>query len=147
MWRDGKPSSHPVVVRNVTSAAEITSLFDSITYSKGASILRMLERTVGSERFRNSLQDYLRTNAFDIGDPTTFYNKLFVNTSGEQFMRNWLEESNYPILRVNLNVTNNGTYIKFNQSRFIISNALDSSKLNNDYRWKISIQCTLGIDI
>ncbi|CAF0733249.1 unnamed protein product [Rotaria sordida] len=144
MWDDAKPSSHPVVVRNVTSAADITSLFNSITYSKGASILRMLEKIVGSNTFRDGLRDYLKTNAFDIGDPTIFYNKLFKNISGEKFMKNWLEELNYPILNVDLNVNNNGTYITFNQSRFIISNVLDSSNLNSNYRWMINIQCVLG---
>ncbi|CAF3143631.1 unnamed protein product [Rotaria sp. Silwood2] len=144
MWDDAKPSSHPIVVQNVTSAADITSLFDSITYSKGASILRMLEKIVGSNTFRDGLRDYLKMNAFDIGDPSIFYNNLFKNISGEKFMKNWLEELNYPILHVDLKVNNNGTYITFNQSRFIISNALDSSNLNSNYRWMINIQCVLG---
>ncbi|CAF2088041.1 unnamed protein product [Rotaria magnacalcarata] len=144
MWDDAKPSSHPIIVANVTTAADITSLFDSITYSKGASILRMLERIVGSNTFRDGLRDYLKVNAFDIGDPSIFYNKLFTNVSGEKFMKNWLEEMNYPILNVHLKVNNNGTYVTFNQSRFIISNVLDSSNLTSDYRWMISIQCILG---
>jgi hypothetical protein len=144
MWDDAKPSSHAIVVQNVTSPAEITSLFDSITYSKGASILRMLEKIVGSNTFRDGLRDYLTLNAFDVGNPSIFYNRLFTNISGEEFMKNWLEELNYPILNVHLKVDNNGTLISFNQSRFIISNALDSSNLTNDYRWKISIQCVLG---
>jgi len=144
MWDDAKPSSHAIVVQNVNSAAEITSLFDSITYSKGASILRMLEKIVGSDTFRDGLRDYLTLNAFDVGDPSDFYNKLFTNISGEEFMKNWLEELNYPILNVYLKVDTNGTSITFNQSRFIISNALDSSNLTTDYRWKINIQCVLG---
>ncbi|CAF3867869.1 unnamed protein product [Rotaria magnacalcarata] len=144
MWDDAKPSSHPIIVANVTTAADITSLFDSITYSKGASILRMLERIVGSNTFRDGLRDYLKVNAFDIGDPSIFYNKLFTNVSGEKFMKNWLEEMNYPILNVHLKVNHNGTYVTFNQSRFIISNVLDSSNLTSDYRWMISIQCILG---
>ena len=144
MWDDAKPSSHAIVVQNVTSVVDITSLFDSITYSKGASILRMLEKIVGPNTFRDGLRNYLRVNAWDVGNPSIFYNKLFTNISGEDFMRNWLEEPNYPILQVYLNITNNGTYVRFNQSRFIISNILDLSNLKSDYRWKIHIQCILG---
>ncbi len=144
MWDDAKPSSHPIVVQNVTSAAEITSLFDSITYSKGASILRMLEKIVESNIFRENLQNYLKTNAFNVGNPSTFYNGLFVNRSGEEFMKNWLEEKNYPLLNVNLTIENNITQIIFTQSRFIISNILNSSELNQTYQWKINIQCVLG---
>lgn len=146
MWDDAKPSSHPIVVDNVTTAAAITSLFDSITYSKGASILRMLERIVGSDRFRISLQDYLSSNRFDVGDPNTFYNGLFDNQSisGEAFMKNWLEEQNYPLLSVNLSVENGNTKLVFTQSRFIISNVLNTSHLKEDYRWKINITCSAG---
>ena len=144
MWDDAKPSSHAIVVRNVTSAADITSLFDSITYSKGASILRMLEKIVGADVFRDGLRDYLTSNAFGVGDPSVFYNNLFTNISGEEFMRNWLEEMNYPMLHVHLKVDENGTEIVFNQSRFIISDVLDASKLNDGYRWMINIQCILG---
>jgi glutamyl aminopeptidase len=144
MWDDAKPSSHPIVVQNVTSPADITSLFDSITYSKGASILRMLEKIVQSDIFRESLQEYLKSNAFNVGNPNTFYNGLFVNRSGEEFMKNWLEEQNYPLLHVNLTNENNTTKLIFTQSRFIISNALNSSGLNQNYRWKINITCVLG---
>jgi len=144
MWDDAKPSSHPIVVENVTSAAEITSLFDSITYSKGASVLRMLEKIVGPNRFREGLRDYLRVNRFDVGDPSIFYNELFTNTSGEEFMKNWLLEQNFPLLNVNLTIENDETKLVFTQSRFIISDALNSSELNPNYRWKINIQCVLG---
>ncbi|CAF1192609.1 unnamed protein product [Adineta steineri] len=144
MWDDAKPSSHPIVVKNVTDAGEITSLFDSITYSKGASILRMLEKIVGSQTFRNGLREYLKINAFDVGDPSFFYNKLFNDTNGEEFMKNWLEELNYPLVNIVLKVENNETKVDFTQSRFIISNALDSSHLNQTYRWKIKLECLLG---
>ena len=144
MWDDAKPSSHPIAVKNVTDAAEITSLFDSITYSKGASILRMLEKTVGADRFRDGLRDYLANNAFDVGDPTSFYNQLFATTSGEEFMKNWLDELNYPLLHVNLTVENGETRVLFTQSRFILSDALNVSLLNQDYRWKINVRCVLG---
>jgi glutamyl aminopeptidase len=147
MWDDAKPSSHAIVVRNVTSAVDITSLFDSITYSKGASILRMLEKIVGSNVFRDGLRDYLSSNPFGVGDPSIFYNRLFTNISGEEFMRNWLEQANYPILHVHLKVDENGTQIEFNQSRFIISSAFDGFNISDDdYCWKINIQCILGMN-
>jgi aminopeptidase N len=146
MWDDAKPSSHAIVVNNLTDAATITSLFDSITYSKGSSILRMLEEVVGSDRFRDGLQEYLLINAFDVGDPTVFYDKLFTDINGEEFMNNWLNEVNYPLLNVKLEVVNSNTKIIFTQSRFIISDALDSSHLNSSYRWWIPVRCVLGMN-
>ena len=144
MWDDARPSSHPIIVSGVIDAVQIISLFDSITYAKGSSILRMLERTVGSSRFRDALQEYLTINAFDVGDPKIFYDKLFTNISGEEYMKSWLGEKNYPLLKVNLTLENADTKVTFTQSRFILSEALNASQLNPNYRWKINVKCVLG---
>ena len=55
MWDDGYPSSRPVVV-NATSSDVINSLYDSITFSKGSAILRMLESIVGETNFQSGLR-------------------------------------------------------------------------------------------
>lgn len=55
---DATLASHPIV-QTVESPAQITELFDSITYSKGASVIRMLEDLVGEEKFRNATTNYL----------------------------------------------------------------------------------------
>jgi len=44
---------------DVTTPSEIRSIFDTITYNKGASILRMVEKTYGIDMFNNALTDYL----------------------------------------------------------------------------------------
>ena len=54
MYDDGFQTSYPVSAE-VNTPAEINSAFGSITYSKGASILRMLESTVGEPNFREGL--------------------------------------------------------------------------------------------
>lgn len=43
------------VVGPVTTTLEINSAFDTITYNKGSSILRMLESTIGELNFRTGL--------------------------------------------------------------------------------------------
>ena len=54
MYDDGFQTSHPISVE-VSTPAQINSLFTSITYDKGSSTLRMLENTVGAENFRQGL--------------------------------------------------------------------------------------------
>ena len=54
MWDDAFPSSHPVEA-NVETPDQINNVFDSITYSKGQSVLRQLENVVGAEGFRLGL--------------------------------------------------------------------------------------------
>ena len=55
MWDDGFMSSHPVYA-DVIQPEQINSIFDSITYDKGCSLLRMLESTVGETEFQNGLK-------------------------------------------------------------------------------------------
>lgn len=55
MYDDSFEATHPVSA-NVTSTSEIGSLFDSITYDKGSSLLRMLEATVGEANFQEGLR-------------------------------------------------------------------------------------------
>ncbi len=55
MYDDGYESSQPVYV-DVKDPDEIGSLFSSITYDKGCSLLIMLESTVGEFNFRDGLR-------------------------------------------------------------------------------------------
>lgn len=43
----------------VSSPSEIGSMFSSITYVKGASIVRQIRTAMGEEKFLKSLQNYL----------------------------------------------------------------------------------------
>jgi len=55
---DSFKSTHPMS-HDVTTPNEIRSIFDTITYDKGASILRMVEKTYGIDVFNDALTDYL----------------------------------------------------------------------------------------
>jgi aminopeptidase N len=60
---DSLESSHPVEV-TVHHASEVNEIFDSISYAKGASLIRMLNAAIGDEAFRTGLQAYLRKFSF-----------------------------------------------------------------------------------
>ena len=60
---DGLKNSHPIE-QEVNNPSEIGQLFDAISYSKGASILRMLEHFLGSEPFRQGLHLYLSSHEY-----------------------------------------------------------------------------------
>ena len=55
MWDDGYEASHPIVA-NVTYPAEIDNLFDGITISKGAAVVRMMESIVGVPNLQIALR-------------------------------------------------------------------------------------------
>ncbi|MHA2068924.1 MAG: M1 family metallopeptidase, partial [Candidatus Thorarchaeota archaeon] len=63
MDRDSLRNTHPIEV-NIESPSEIEQIFDEISYSKGANILRMIEEYMGAEDFRKGLSNYLASYKF-----------------------------------------------------------------------------------
>lgn len=51
---------HPITA-TVNDPTEIQDIFDTITYNKGASVLRMLNHALNDDIFRTSLTLYLNT--------------------------------------------------------------------------------------
>lgn len=60
---DATLGSHPIV-QTANSPDEITELFDSITYAKGASVIRMLEGFVGPTIFQQGVTSYLNAHVY-----------------------------------------------------------------------------------
>ena len=56
---DALASTHPIYIE-VRSPSEATENFDLITYEKGASVVRMIERYLGAEVFRAGVRQYIR---------------------------------------------------------------------------------------
>lgn len=46
---------------DVNSPSEISSIFDNISYNKGAAILRMIQHFMGANYFQQAIREYLRT--------------------------------------------------------------------------------------
>lgn len=59
MGVDQLANSHAMTF-TVNSPSEISGSFDTISYDKGGSILRMVEHMMGSINFNLAMQDYLR---------------------------------------------------------------------------------------
>ena len=55
---DALDNSHPIEV-NVGHPSEVDEIFDAISYSKGASVIRMLHNYIGDEDFRKGMNTYL----------------------------------------------------------------------------------------
>ena len=63
MTRDSVVTTHPVV-QHVTTVEQASQAFDSITYSKGESVIRMLENYVGELAWRNGVRAYLQQHKY-----------------------------------------------------------------------------------
>ena len=60
---DATEGSHPIVV-HVDSPDEINAVFDKIAYSKGSSIIRMMENFMGEDDFRQGISNFLKKFSF-----------------------------------------------------------------------------------
>lgn len=63
MERDALATTHPVVQR-IATVEQASQAFDSITYSKGESVIRMLENYVGEEAWRAGVRSYMAKHAY-----------------------------------------------------------------------------------
>ncbi|GAG00611.1 unnamed protein product, partial [marine sediment metagenome] len=72
---DALEDTHPVYVA-VKSPEEATENFDLITYQKGASVVRMIERFLGERSFRTGVRRYLRAHREGNTVGADFWNAL-----------------------------------------------------------------------
>lgn len=133
---DSLMSSHPIVV-NVSTPAEITSVFDGISYSKGASILRMLEDWITPEKFQRGCQIYLQKFEFKNAKTSDFWASLeeASNLPVREVMDTWTSQMGYPVITVTGGKT-------ITQDRFLLDSRADPSQPPSElgYRWNIPVK-------
>ncbi|XP_043917396.1 glutamyl aminopeptidase [Protopterus annectens] len=135
MADDALLSSHPIIV-SVSTPAEITSVFDGISYSKGASILRMLQQWMGEENFQSGCQAYLKRFKFENAKTDDFWEALaqVSKLPVKEVMDTWTRQMGYPVLTLTSPQT-------VNQSRFLLDPNADPSEPPSElkYKWNIPI--------
>ncbi|XP_078532219.1 glutamyl aminopeptidase isoform X2 [Lissotriton helveticus] len=142
MKDDALQSSHPIVV-NVSTPNEITSVFDGISYSKGASILRMLEDWITPEKFQAGCQAYLVKYHFKNARTDDFWQCL-EEASGKpvkEVMDTWTRQMGYPVL--NVQSTNTVT-----QKRFLLDPSANPMEPPSElgYTWHFPIKYAATIN-
>ncbi|KAK6493279.1 glutamyl aminopeptidase [Huso huso] len=136
MRDDALLSSHPIIV-DVSTPAEITSVFDGISYSKGASVLRMLQDWISPEHFQTGCQNYLKDFQFKNAKTDNFWESL-AKVSGKpvkEVMDTWTKQMGFPLLNVSESYS-------MTQKRFLLDPKADITQPPTDlgYKWTIPIQ-------
>ncbi|KAL7633447.1 UNVERIFIED_CONTAM: hypothetical protein RMT77_016318 [Armadillidium vulgare] len=134
-------SSHPII-QEVNHPNEITEIFDKISYSKGASVLRMLEHFIGEENFRVGVNRFLEQFKYgsaitqDLWNAVQEGNKL-VNIT--RVMDTWTRQMGFPVLYVSAPLEQRGI-MKVRQKRFLIdpdAQSKDDSPFH--YKWDVPV--------
>jgi len=136
---DGLSSTHPIH-REVETKDDIDQLFDTITYDKGASVIRMLWNWVSDEVFFDAIRQYLNTHKYGNAEKQDLWD-ILESSSGVQFSQvadNWIMQSGYPILYVDRRENT----LLIRQKRFF-SDPEDFDK-DNDQAWSIPLTLSNG---
>ncbi|XP_069322719.1 aminopeptidase N isoform X2 [Eulemur rufifrons] len=143
---DALASSHPLSTpaSEINTPAEISELFDTITYNKGAAVLRMLSTFLTEDLFKEGLASYLHTFAYQ----NTIYLDLWEHlqqavdnqtsiklpTTVRNIMDPWILQMGFPVITVDTKTGN------ISQQHFLLdpdSNVTRPSDFN--YLWIVPI--------
>nr|XP_026655000.1 aminopeptidase N [Zonotrichia albicollis] len=150
MATDALASSHPLSFREdeINTPAQISEVFDSIAYSKGASVLRMLSSFLSEDIFKEGLQSYLHNFSYS----NTIYSDLWVHLQQavdrnevqlpdtiSNIMDRWTLQMGFPVVTVD---TSTGT---IRQAHFLLdpTSSVDRPSVFN-YTWIVPITWMTG---
>ncbi|CAB1323361.1 unnamed protein product [Coregonus sp. 'balchen'] len=148
---DALVSSHPLSSKeeDIQKPEQISELFDAISYSKGASVLRMLSDFLSEDVFSKGLSTYLNTFAYDNTVYTDLWDHLqmAVNSTGtgvslptgqtvHSIMNRWVLQMGFPVVTINT-VTG-----EISQKHFLLDPATAGSAPPSDfnYEWIVPIR-------
>ena len=141
---DGLKNSHPIE-QQVKDPAEVSQLFDAISYSKGASIIRMLEQFLGAEAFQMGLQGYISANQYGNARTEDLWSAL-ESASGEpvtSIMDSWTKQMGYPVLQVETTGPLDRRELVLSQERFVYDRLLEYHGPEPEV-WRVPIRVTYG---
>ncbi|XP_043979489.1 aminopeptidase N-like [Gambusia affinis] len=139
---DALLTSHPLSAppNDVETTGEILGMFNAISYSKGAMVLRMLANYVGEKAFDNGIRAYLRAHRGGNVEAKDLWSFIENAHNGKtqytvsEIMEKWTTQMGYPVITIN---TKNG---EIYQKHFLYNSSAVSS-----LSWLIPITYTTNI--
>lgn len=138
---DGLANSHPIE-QEVSNPAEIGQLFDAISYSKGGSVLRMLEDYIGADAFQLGIRNYLMEHSYANAKTIDLWNSLG-DTSGKpvaKVMNSWVQQTGFPVLFA----SREGDNVSLSQKRFLYDNISSDVDNSDNTQWFVPV--TIGAE-
>ncbi len=101
--KDSLHSTRPIEYP-VAKPADCAAMFDVLTYEKGGSVLRMLERYLGTDRMRQGISHYLNRYSYSNAETTDLWDAL-EEVTGEPvraIMDSWVFQGGLPVVEVSV---------------------------------------------
>ena len=120
MWNDRLVSTRQIR-QPIISDHDIVNAFDSITYSKGGSVLSMVERYTGAEVFRAGVRRFMTRHGHGVATAEDFFDALSESAGDPgvtQAFRSFIEQPGTPMLMVDWSCDAGGAAkVSLSQSR------------------------------
>lgn len=136
---DALKHTHPIEVV-VHHPEEIAEIFDEVSYSKGASVIRMLADYLGERDFRDGLRHYLKKHSYANASTVHLW-QAFQKVSGKpvaRLMKNWTMKAGHPVVAV----SKSGEKFALSQKRFF-SNPKSAKEARDKTLWSIPVSLAL----
>lgn len=133
MHLDALGNTHPIE-SVVNHPKEISSLFDAVSYHKGASVIHMLHAYLGPKLFQKGLQHYLKKHAYQNTVTKDLWDS-FTKVSGvniAKLMDHWITQPGFPVVSVSLKAK----VLSLSQERFFSN---PKSKFPTKKLWQIPV--------
>ncbi|KAL4228484.1 Endoplasmic reticulum aminopeptidase 1 [Mactra antiquata] len=147
LYLDCLENSHPINLP-VDNPNQINEMFDTITYDKGASIIRMLSNYLGDDVFKSGLTSYLKRFKYKnaaSNDLWTSLSQAVVSDTSDvnvrSLMRTWTEQMGYPVITL----TRSGSKVTIKQERFLLYKPKDRKETFQSpfgYLWEVPFSYT-----
>ncbi len=137
MEGDARSTTHPIQVA-VATEAEANSVFDTISYQKGQSLIRMLENFLGEDVFRDGIRHYIAAHKYSNSTTADLWSALAASSGKPvtEIAPGWTEQPGFPVVQVK---RADGNRALLTQQRFTI-NFKDAPPL----QWEIPLTYSLG---
>jgi len=135
---DALNSSHPIEV-DVGHPSEVDEIFDSISYNKGASVIRMLYNWIGDKAFKTGMHSYLTKYSYKNTETPQLWAELEaasglpVNT----VMKSWTEQMGFPCISVTSEQEGADRVLTLTQSKFVGDGKATGESSSS--RWQVPV--------
>lgn len=138
---DALEHTHPIEV-TINHPDEIRTIFDTISYSKGASVLQMLHTYIGANAFRDGLRLYLKQHAYGNTETVDLWNAFeqIAHKPVKKFMAAWTSQAGYPQLHVDVE----DTQLTVSQKRFYLN---PTAQRDTTATWPIPLDASLQLPV
>ncbi|MBV8553114.1 MAG: M1 family metallopeptidase [Acidobacteriaceae bacterium] len=128
--------------QEIKTKDDISNAFDSITYNKGAAVIRMFESWIGSEEFRKGVHGYLTRYAFKNATATDFLDAIGSATKKDVTtpFSTFLNQAGVPMVTVSLECNQGSGVLHMEQQRYLPL----GSKGSTDQIWQVPVCARWG---